>query len=479
MRAILDALGNHGTARLLGASIGSPDGPLEREADRIGNRGIDRRRPACARQGIPRGLLQGAPTAAETRVSASVRAPLERELGTDFRDVHVRQDDAAHALNAMLGSRAVTSGDRIWLRRTESRNDVGLMRHELAHVAQQRAAPAPALQLLRVRPDGEFARALEEFTDGHGVPDAVIRLLRGSPTFADNVRILNGRYAWSEGLGNSDVWPPGGGVVTGGPSAGRRIIRVRFGDGATFFEPESPTSGQALDVIWLEPSPPARFIREIAHETSHAVALVSGSAHAPASSIMGEIAGVVAEEGSVRQREHTIVREVFRAATPSQRRRLQLENASLGVPAARQIERDFSRMPLRLTYFEHAFFDAALRRVPTGAAGNYREVDLNAVDSRRINDDSVRELVAAPTRQKVVDFWVSHTPPDPGASPRPTGLAMGLQYMRRVLARSWDLVDRTGGRIPPATRERVARAHASILDALAGLLFRESVSYTP
>ncbi len=409
-----------------------------------------------------------------------IRAPLERQLGTSFRDVRIRQDVAAHALNATLGSRAVASGNQIWLRRDQSRNDAALMRHELAHVAQQREQATTSLQLLRVQPDGEFARALEDFTDGHRVPDAVVGLLRNSPTFAENVRILNQHYAWTGSLGMRDTWPAGGGRITGGRFTGRRMIEVAFGDGATFFEPESPTSGQANDVIWIHPRPPSTFIEEVAHETSHAVALVSRAGGGAPSSIMGEIAGVVAEEGSVREREHRIVREVFSAANARDRRRFGLTRPSMGRPSPRAIERDFSRMPLRLTYFEHAFFHASLRRVPTGDPGDFRSLDARAVESRPILDPSVQALVANPSRRRVLDFWVTHVPRAPGGRPPgPTAVAMGLQYMRRVLARSWELAEPNGRGVPARTREQVASAHASILSALSSLLFGESVSYTP
>jgi hypothetical protein len=66
-----------------------------------------------------------------------VRALVEPRLGLDLADVRVHRGSAAVAAAGGLHARAFTSGRDVWLGRGESEQDVALMTHELAHVAQQ------------------------------------------------------------------------------------------------------------------------------------------------------------------------------------------------------------------------------------------------------------------------------------------------------------------------------------------------------
>ncbi len=72
-----------------------------------------------------------------------VRAPMERALGADFREVRLHTDAQADQFNRMLGARAFTTGQEIFFRQGEYHPDgmpgQRLLAHELAHVVQQTA----------------------------------------------------------------------------------------------------------------------------------------------------------------------------------------------------------------------------------------------------------------------------------------------------------------------------------------------------
>ncbi len=70
-------------------------------------------------------------------LSAATRRFAEPAFGEDFGRVRLHTSPAARATAAMLGARAFTSGNDIWLGPGESDSDRSLMAHELAHVVQQ------------------------------------------------------------------------------------------------------------------------------------------------------------------------------------------------------------------------------------------------------------------------------------------------------------------------------------------------------
>jgi Domain of unknown function (DUF4157) len=83
-----------------------------------------------------------------------IRAPMERVLGADFQGVRLHTDPQADRLNRMLGARAFTTGQEIFLRRGEYRpgSTAGqrLLAHELTHVAQTKQ-PSPAVRIREER----------------------------------------------------------------------------------------------------------------------------------------------------------------------------------------------------------------------------------------------------------------------------------------------------------------------------------------
>ncbi|MEM6253799.1 MAG: DUF4157 domain-containing protein [Cyanobacteria bacterium P01_D01_bin.156] len=85
-----------------------------------------------------------------TRTAATIRSPgpgsplphgvrqrIEPHVGVNLSGVRVHNDTHAHRAAASLNARAFTHGSDIFLRRSESSHNLGLMAHESAHVAQQ------------------------------------------------------------------------------------------------------------------------------------------------------------------------------------------------------------------------------------------------------------------------------------------------------------------------------------------------------
>jgi hypothetical protein len=73
-------------------------------------------------------------------VNAQVAAQVGSHLGADFGDVRVHQDPLAQEATQAMGARAFAHGSDVFLGPGESGSDLGLMAHELTHVAQQGAA---------------------------------------------------------------------------------------------------------------------------------------------------------------------------------------------------------------------------------------------------------------------------------------------------------------------------------------------------
>ena len=73
-------------------------------------------------------------------VDGAVAAQVGAHLGADFGAVRVHDDPLAQEANAAMGARAFAYGGDVFLGAGESDGDLGLMAHELTHVAQQGAA---------------------------------------------------------------------------------------------------------------------------------------------------------------------------------------------------------------------------------------------------------------------------------------------------------------------------------------------------
>ncbi|MEO0536676.1 MAG: DUF4157 domain-containing protein [Cyanobacteria bacterium P01_A01_bin.123] len=126
-------------------------------------------RQAIAEEPIQR-QGQGQPTVS-ARTAATIRSPgpgaslpantrrrIEPHVGANLSGVRVHSDTNAHRAANSLQARAFTHGNHIFLNRSESSHNLGLMAHEATHVVQQGAAapiqrqplpqPAPAVEHL-------------------------------------------------------------------------------------------------------------------------------------------------------------------------------------------------------------------------------------------------------------------------------------------------------------------------------------------
>ncbi len=114
-----------------------------------------------------------------TPVDAGVRAGVEPHLGVDLGGVRVHQDELARQSAAAMGARAFAHQQDVFLGPGESSTDLGLMAHELTHVAQQGAAEQPAVQRqVTVGPAGspaeQQADAVAGRVTGGAPPDQMI-----------------------------------------------------------------------------------------------------------------------------------------------------------------------------------------------------------------------------------------------------------------------------------------------------------------
>ncbi|MEV6041160.1 DUF4157 domain-containing protein [Nonomuraea sp. NPDC052116] len=71
-------------------------------------------------------------------MAPAMRAAIEQRTGADLSDARIHDDATAVRAAQAIDARAFTQGDDIFLGQGESDQDLGLMAHEAAHVAQQR-----------------------------------------------------------------------------------------------------------------------------------------------------------------------------------------------------------------------------------------------------------------------------------------------------------------------------------------------------
>jgi hypothetical protein len=129
-----------------------PAAPLHRLASDVGNQGFS---STLAREGagiMPTGEVHPEVQGEINRTRGSgatldqgVRERFEGDLG-DLSDVRVHSDDHADSLNRSVSARAFATGTDVYFAKGEyqpgSTDGDRLIAHELAHVVQQRGAPA-------------------------------------------------------------------------------------------------------------------------------------------------------------------------------------------------------------------------------------------------------------------------------------------------------------------------------------------------
>jgi hypothetical protein len=212
---------------------------------------------------------------------------------------------------------------------------------------------------------GEFGRALR----GLGIPNAVVKLLKLSPTFRKMIATLDKRYVY--------IWNPAetqhrrllpqtsaDGLVTSGTFKGRRIINVQESQTGSTFEPyTSPDNPGYYDLISIKKpaaSETGEWLEVIAHETAHAFHAVNPPAPSSAKGAADRIRAAVAEEIATRRIEAAVLSEILKTA--SGRRTLAGFAPSTGSSIRRVVERDFFPSPLRRTYLEHFVLIELLRQ---------------------------------------------------------------------------------------------------------------------
>jgi len=113
-------------------------------------------------------------------VDSGVAAQVGAHLGTDFSNVRVHSDPLAQQATAAIGARAFAYGADVFLGAGESGGDVGLMAHELTHVAQQGAAGQRAVQRQVQVGDADSPAEREadqvaaQVTSGQGQPTSLL-----------------------------------------------------------------------------------------------------------------------------------------------------------------------------------------------------------------------------------------------------------------------------------------------------------------
>jgi hypothetical protein len=132
---------------LANVAIGAPDGPLERQADRVAEAALKKDR--VQRNAAAPAELTSVGTAALPGVEAgvsladSVRERVEPVLGADLGNVRVHSGaEAARAAQA-INARAFAHKNHIWLGPNESPDDTKLLAHEATHVLHQSDGVGP------------------------------------------------------------------------------------------------------------------------------------------------------------------------------------------------------------------------------------------------------------------------------------------------------------------------------------------------
>lgn len=416
-------------------TINQPGDAYEQEADRVANQVMRMPEPQAQRQPLdeeeaavqmkaaapPPAARSGAPPAVQSAISApgqpldaGTRAFMEPRFGHDFSRVRVHTDataaESARAMNAL----AYTVGDHIVFSDYQPATMAGqaVLSHELAHTIQQRGArptageqPAledaanqaaarvtlsqrvqvrpvsatPAIQFLRVT-NGGFGRALEEYTNIHSISNDVVRLLLHARLFMQMARVLDTHYIWRTDSfnweqRNQPLQYDAQHRITNGPAhirGKRELMVVGGGSGASFQPFDAPDNPLSSDIIVLNPTSDAEFLRNIAHEAAHARNFVGQSGPAPATLAAAVTAGIQ-EEVDVRTTEQQVVTAITGRAS---RLGITFGSAPTTVPA--EVEREFSP-GLGLTYLENIFFNWRLRETQTSEGlTNDEAIDIRA-----------------------------------------------------------------------------------------------------
>ncbi len=136
-------------------TVGAPDDPWERDADRTASR-IAGQDPGSAHSAPVRDETVPSGAGLATRIASpasgrplpdALRGEMQASFGADFTGVRVHDSIQDRGDADALGARAFTYGQHIWLGTGASDTERPLMAHELAHVVQHDGPrPAPDIQ---------------------------------------------------------------------------------------------------------------------------------------------------------------------------------------------------------------------------------------------------------------------------------------------------------------------------------------------
>jgi hypothetical protein len=324
---------------------------------------------------------------------------MEPRLGHDFSKVRLHVDGSAHASAAAAGALAYTAGSDVVFGARQYRPDTvagrWLIAHELTHVVQQegRAAGkggesatlereagdagmhvalggssrisatrgAPGVQFARVS-GGGFGKALEDYTNTHGVENRAVGLLTKSGTFMSLVRTLDSNYSWFEdpafvvkrGKEKDSTLKvgPDGRVTEPSSAKGMRAIKISAGGGPRFSSFGAAPDFFGFDFISVESSDTPTFIYEIAHEATHAAAFVGGTTPA-AKTVADEVKAGIQDEIHARESEAQVLKEL-----PG--KDIKEKSKEVATRDRWEVERQVSE-GLGVTYLESFFFSRELR----------------------------------------------------------------------------------------------------------------------
>jgi hypothetical protein len=438
----------------------------------------------------------------------SVRSFFEPRFGYDFSQVRVHTNTAAAEVAHAVNSRAFTAGcDVVFGAGQFAFNTLQgkkLLAHELTHSIQQKAVTnklpastaassananrinqiygAPRLQRIRLT-GGQFGRAMERYQQDVEIPDRPFRLIWRSGIFRHLVNELDRHYVslYDNDLTTEFELNPDGTLTNDESKNGewargdrRRVILIWSSgvDESSLFLPAfTPDNNQRYDLMVIHDiyyrsnhlpreriEQDGEFVRSLAHETTHAFNLATGSGTGPSQSLTASIADSVQEEAGSRSREVQILSEIQR------RNGLRGYTHSAGSTVPREIERSFVSGTPRRTYLEMFFFNHKLQE----ARRQITDEEASRIE-RIVNDIALTAATA--NRYLNKDSLILYYNNDLGIFTELTSEYGKWLFWQRVIDLRWEAFMRSGIQ-SPSDKEVILQEHAHAY-------FDSGVAYRP
>lgn len=434
----------------------------------------------------------------------------EPRFGYDFGSIRLHTGDQAATLATAAGARAFTLGPDIVFGEGEYAPGTGtgraLLAHELTHTIQQQAAQRTGnremvtnsqqqhavgisqmsgpgrLQRLALT-NGQFGLAMQKYQRDIGVPDRPLRLIRRSSLFMNMLRTLDRHYVSLHEPSLPSYFETGAdGKLTNdrdsnGRWAGsnRRVIHLWSSgvDESNAFEPAS-RSTYPYDVMWLHDIfyytqlPPTdqltqdgTFIEALAHETTHAHNLVTGTGHGsagPNPTLAASIAASVQEEIQTRQQEARVMSQVQRGG------RLRGFRPSTGSTSSRDVQRSLVSGTPRRTYLEMFFFANKLLSTGRSLSDDQASSLERTVERIPLSAASASQFL---DKSKPIFFYDNSL----GLYDLITADYGKWLFWQRVIDKRWEAFQNSATQ-SPAAQERILQEHARAY-------FDSGVAYLP